>query len=133
MGFHLNERMVNKLDKDQRRVLWIEYFRQPEKQLLLSESSVGALLVYHYVSGNRLLRKRGTGPARRRTPGTSRSANVEFVGLAGDVSELVALAERRLESAAGHALSVIPRKTNATKPCWRRLAHAFQSSKYSMG
>ena len=57
MGVHLCERMVNKLDKDQRRVLWIEYFRQPEKQLMLSESGVYALLVYHYVPGNRLLRE----------------------------------------------------------------------------
>lgn len=57
MGVHLSERMVNKLDKDQRRVLWIEYFRQPEKQLMLSESGVYALLVYHYVPGNRLLRE----------------------------------------------------------------------------
>ncbi len=30
MGFHLSERMVNKLDKDQHRTLWIEYYRQPE-------------------------------------------------------------------------------------------------------
>jgi prophage antirepressor-like protein len=57
MGIHLSERMVNKLDKDQRHVLWIEYFRQPEKQLMLSESGVYALLVYHYVPGNRLLRE----------------------------------------------------------------------------
>ncbi|MEJ6819642.1 BRO-N domain-containing protein [Pseudomonas sp. LF-5] len=57
MGFHLNERVVNKLDNDQRRVLWIEYFREPEQQLMLSESGVYALLVYHYVPGNRLLRE----------------------------------------------------------------------------
>jgi prophage antirepressor-like protein len=57
MGFHLSERMVNKLDKDQHRPLWIEYYRQPEKQLMLSESGVYALLVYHYAPGNRLLRE----------------------------------------------------------------------------
>ena len=57
MGFHLSERMVNKLDKDQHRTLWIEYYRQPEKQLMLSESGVYALLVYHYAPGNRLLRE----------------------------------------------------------------------------
>ncbi|MNF49277.1 hypothetical protein D3C84_305450 [compost metagenome] len=56
MGVHLSDRMVSKLDKDQRRILWIEYFRQPEKQLMLSESGVYALLVYHYVPSNRLLR-----------------------------------------------------------------------------
>jgi prophage antirepressor-like protein len=37
--------------------LWIEYYPQPEKQLMLSESGVYALLVYHYVPGNRLLRE----------------------------------------------------------------------------
>ena len=57
MGFYLSERMVNKLDKDQYRSLWIEYYRQPEKQLMLSESGVYALLVYHYAPGNRLLRE----------------------------------------------------------------------------
>lgn len=57
MGFHLSERMVNKLDKDQHRTLWIEYYRQPEKKLMLSESGVYALLVYHYAPGNRLLRE----------------------------------------------------------------------------
>ncbi|HEF4762511.1 TPA: Bro-N domain-containing protein [Pseudomonas putida] len=57
MGVHLNDRMVSKLDKDQRQILWIEYFRQSEKQLMLSESGVYALLVYHYIPGNRLLRE----------------------------------------------------------------------------
>lgn len=57
MGFHLNDRVVNKLDNDQRRVMRIEYFREPEQHLMLSESGVYALLVYHYVPGNRLLRE----------------------------------------------------------------------------
>ncbi|WP_123588738.1 BRO-N domain-containing protein [Pseudomonas fluorescens] len=57
MGFHLNDRVVNKLDSDQRRLMWIEYFREPEQHLLISESGVYALLVYHYVPGNRLLRE----------------------------------------------------------------------------
>jgi prophage antirepressor-like protein len=57
MGFHLNDRVVNKLDSDQRRIMWIEYFREPEQHLMLSESGVYALLVYHYVPGNRLLRE----------------------------------------------------------------------------
>ena len=55
----------------------------------------------------------GASLARCRTLGTFRSADVEFVGLAGDVSELVALAERRLDSAAGHALSV--ERSNTSK------------------
>jgi len=48
----------------------------------------------------------GAGIARCRTLGAIRSANVEFVGLAGDVSESVALAKRGLDSAAGYALFV---------------------------
>ena len=40
MGVHLSERMVNKLDKDQRRVLWIEYFMKPEKQRMLSQTDM---------------------------------------------------------------------------------------------
>ena len=97
MGFHLNDRVVNKLDNDQRRVLWIEYFREPEQQLMLSESGVYALLVYHYVPGNRLLREWLTNevvPTLRDAAdfGRFKSANVEFVGLAGDVVESAALA-----------------------------------------
>ncbi|MED7667818.1 Bro-N domain-containing protein [Pseudomonas moraviensis subsp. stanleyae] len=57
MGFHLNDRVVNKLHNDQRRVMRIEYFREPEQHLMLSESGVYALLVYHYIPGNRLLRE----------------------------------------------------------------------------
>ena len=45
MGVHLSDRMINKLDNDQHRLLRIEYYRQPEKQLMLSESGVYALLV----------------------------------------------------------------------------------------
>ncbi|MDO7900153.1 BRO-N domain-containing protein [Pseudomonas citrulli] len=57
MGVHLNDRMVSKLDEDQRHVLLIRYHGQPEKRLMLSESGVYALLIYHYAPGNRLLRE----------------------------------------------------------------------------
>jgi hypothetical protein len=30
MGVHLSDRMVHKLDKDQHRVLWIEYYQHPK-------------------------------------------------------------------------------------------------------
>jgi len=36
--------------------LWIDYYRQPEKMFMLSESGVYAQLVYHYVPENQLLR-----------------------------------------------------------------------------
>lgn len=57
MGLHLAERMVSKLDEDQRQTLEICYHGQPENMLMLSESGVYALLVYHYSPGHRLLRE----------------------------------------------------------------------------
>lgn len=57
MGLYLAERMVSKLDEDQRQTLEICYYGQPENMLMLSESGVYALLVYHYSPGHRLLRE----------------------------------------------------------------------------
>jgi len=57
MDFHLHGRMVAKLDEDQRHTLLIDYHGQPDKRLMLSESGVYALLVYHYAPGHRLLRE----------------------------------------------------------------------------
>ncbi|AQT96057.1 BRO-N domain-containing protein [Pseudomonas azotoformans] len=57
MGLYLAERMVSKLDKDQRQTLEICYHGQPENMLMLSESGFYALLVYHYSPGHRLLRE----------------------------------------------------------------------------
>lgn len=57
MGRYLAERMVSKLDEDQRQTLEICHHGQPENMLMLSESGVYALLVYHYSPGHRLLRE----------------------------------------------------------------------------
>jgi prophage antirepressor-like protein len=57
MGFNLGDRVVSKLDEDQRRTLLISYYGQPEQRLMLSESGAYALLIYHYAPGNRLLRE----------------------------------------------------------------------------
>ncbi|MBC8787299.1 BRO-N domain-containing protein [Pseudomonas fluorescens] len=57
MGLYLHERMVGKLDEDQRQTLDICYHGQPENMLMISESGVYALLVYHYSPGHRLLRE----------------------------------------------------------------------------
>lgn len=57
MGFHLNDRAVNKLDKDQRHTLLIEYYGQANLRLMLSESGAYALLVYHHAPGNRSVRE----------------------------------------------------------------------------
>ena len=141
MGVHLSERMVNKLDKDQRRVLWIEYFRQPEKQLMLSESGVYALLVYHYVPGNRLLREWLTHqvvPALRDAEHLGHSDRPMLSLLDWPEMSLSLLHWQnegwiRLRDMPYLLSDQTPRKAMATKPWWRRLAHAFQSSKHSMG
>ncbi|QXH88101.1 Bro-N domain-containing protein [Pseudomonas shahriarae] len=57
MGLYLDERKVSKLDEDQRQRLEIRYHGQPDNMLMISESGVYALLVYHYTPGHRLLRE----------------------------------------------------------------------------
>ena len=56
MGCYLDERTTRKLDEDQRRWLRLLFHGQPEEMLMISESGVYALLVYHYAPENRLLR-----------------------------------------------------------------------------
>ncbi len=56
MGWHLDERTTRKLDEDQKRTVELLFHGQPEEMLMISESGAYALLVYHYVPGNRLLR-----------------------------------------------------------------------------
>ncbi|WP_455929790.1 BRO-N domain-containing protein [Pseudomonas fluorescens] len=56
MGWYLDERTTRKLDKDQRRTINLLFHGQPQEMLMISESGVYALLVYHYTPGNRLLR-----------------------------------------------------------------------------
>lgn len=141
MGIHLSERMVNKLDKDQRRVLWIEYFRQPEEQLMLSESGVYALLVYHYVPGNRLLREWLTHqvvPALRDAEPSGHSERPMLSLLDWPEMSLSLLHWQnegwiRLRDMPYLLSDQIPRNATPAKPWWRRVAQAFQSSKHSMG
>lgn len=141
MGVHLSERMVNKLDKDQRRVLWIKYFRQPEKQLMLSESGVYALLVYHYVPGNRLLREWLTHqvvPALR-DAGQSDNSDRPMLSLL-DWPEM-SLSLLHWQNEGWIRLRDMPyllhdqpqRRAKVAKPWWRKAAELFESSKDSMG
>ncbi|POA48183.1 phage antirepressor protein [Pseudomonas sp. MPR-ANC1] len=141
MGVHLSDRMLKKLDKDQRRVLWIEYFRQPEKQLMFSESGVYALLVYHYVPGNRLLREWLTHqvvPALRDAEHLGNSDRPMLSLLDWPEMSLSLLHWQdegwiRLRDMPLLLSDQTPRKAMTMKPWWRRLAQAFQSSKHSMG
>lgn len=57
MGWHLNERTTRKLDEDQTRTVKLLFQGQLKEMLMISESGAYALLIYHYVPGNRLLRR----------------------------------------------------------------------------
>ncbi len=141
MGVHLCDRMVNKLDKDQHRILWIDYYRQPEKQLMLSESGVYALLVYHYVPGNRLLREWITNqvvPALRDAEPSENTDRPMLSLLDWPEMSLSLLHWRdegwiRLRDMPYLLNDQSQGRARAAKPWWRRVAQAFQSSKHSMG
>ena len=57
MGKYLDERMSRKLDADQRRMMFVYAHGAVEERLMVSESGVYALLVYHYCPEYRLLRE----------------------------------------------------------------------------
>jgi len=140
MGAHLSDRMVSKLDKDQRRVLWIEYFRQPGKQLMLSESGVYALLVYHYVPGNRLLRAWLTHqvvPALRDAESSVNPDRPMLSLLDWPEMSLSLLHWQdegwiRLRDMPYLLLGRTRRSVPAVKPWWRKVLEAFHSSKHSV-
>ncbi|MGH8384139.1 MAG: BRO-N domain-containing protein [Pseudomonas sp.] len=141
MGVHLSERIVGKLDKDQHRVLWIEYFRQPEKQLMLSESGVYALLVYHYVPGNRLLREWITQqvvPALRDAVPSDNSDRPMLSLLDWPKMSLSMLHWQdegwiRLRDMPYWLNDQTQQRATVAKPWWRKVAQAIQLTKRSMG
>ncbi|TPG79048.1 BRO-N domain-containing protein [Pseudomonas arsenicoxydans] len=141
MGVHLSDRMVSKLDKDQHRFLWIEYYRQPEKQLMLSESGVYALLVYHYVPGNRLLREWLTHqvvPALRDAESSENSDRPMLSLLDWPEMSLSLLHWQdegwiRLRDMPYLLLNRTRRRVPTVKPWWRKVLEAFHSSKHSIG
>jgi prophage antirepressor-like protein len=141
MGFHLNDRMVNKLDSDQRRVMWIEYFREPEQQLMLSESGVYALLVYHYVPGNRLLREWLTNEVvpTLRDAEDSGDSNRPMLSLLDWPEMSLSLLHWqdegwiRLRDMPYLLNDQNPRQATEGKPWWRKVSQVFQSLKHSMG
>jgi len=141
MGFHLNERMVNKLDKDQHLTLWIEYYRKPERQLMLSESGVYALLVYHYIPGNRLLREWITHQVVPTLRDAQQSDDLDRPMLSlldwpeMSLSLLHWQGEGwiRLRDMPYLLLDHTQQRAQAAKPWWRRVMQVFQLSKQSMG
>jgi prophage antirepressor-like protein len=141
MGVHLSDRMVAKLDKDQHRFLWIDYYRQPEKMLMLSESGVYALLVYHYVPENRLLREWLTHlvvPTLRDSE-HSISSDRPMLSLLNWPEMSLSLLHWQDES--WIRLRDMPyllndhsqRRATAAKPWWRKVTQVFQSSKHLIG
>ena len=57
MGKFLDERMARKLDTDQRRILLVQAHGIAQERLMITESGVYALLVYHYCPEYRSLRE----------------------------------------------------------------------------
>lgn len=57
MGKPLNERLIQKLDPDQRRHVWLLKDGKTLESLVVSESGVYALLVHHFIPENRNLRQ----------------------------------------------------------------------------
>ncbi|WP_415759030.1 BRO-N domain-containing protein [Pseudomonas sp. LT1P18] len=57
MGVDINGRHALKLDADQRRMVCLSGSDEPQETLMLSESGVYAMLVYHYCPENRNLRR----------------------------------------------------------------------------
>ncbi|MFJ2481200.1 Bro-N domain-containing protein [Pseudomonas sp. NPDC087598] len=57
MGLEINARQVLKLDEDQRQMMYLSGSDGAQETLMLSESGVYAMLVYHYSPENRHLRR----------------------------------------------------------------------------
>lgn len=141
MGVYLNERMVSKLDEDQRQTLTIHFHGQPEKMLMLSESGVYALLVYHYSPGHRLLREWLTHQVvpTLRDARQSRTADRPMLSLLDWPEMSLSLLHWqdegwiRLRDMPYLLLNRTRRPVPVVKPWWRRLAELFQPSKRSVG
>jgi len=137
MGIYLSERMVKKLDDDQRRTLLIEYYGHPDQKLMLSESGVYALLVYHYAPGHRLLREWITHqvvPALR-DAGLSKDADRPMLSLLDWPGTSLSLLHWqnegwiRLRDMPYLLVSRNQRRVASGKPWWQRIVGVFQYSK----
>lgn len=141
MGFHLSDRAVNKLDEDQRHMLLINYNGKLENLLMISESGAYALLVYHYVPGNRLLREWLTHevvPALR-DAGQSNNTDRPMLSLLDWPEMSLSLLHWqnegwiRLRDMPYLLLNRTRRRVPAVKPWWRRVLEAFDVSNHSVG
>ncbi|MDQ0125924.1 prophage antirepressor-like protein [Pseudomonas lini] len=141
MGIYLSDRMVSKLDEDQRHTLLIEYFGHPQERLMLSESGVYALLVYHYAPGHRLLREWLTHQVvpTLRDAGLPQSADRPMMSLMDWPEMSLSLLHWqdegwiRLRDMPYLLLNRTQRHVPVAKPWWRRAVEIFQSSRHSVG
>ncbi|EJN24793.1 hypothetical protein PMI37_04384 [Pseudomonas sp. GM80] len=108
---------------------------------MLSESGVYALLVYHYVPGNRLLREWLTNEVvpTLRDAADSGDSNRPMLSLLDWPEMSLSLLHWqdegwiRLRDMPYLLNDQKPRRASLEKPWWRRVAQVFQSSKHSMG
>jgi prophage antirepressor-like protein len=141
MGVYLNERTVSKLDEDQRQTLTIRHHGQPERMLMLSESGVYALLVYHYAPGHRLLREWLTHQVVPTLRDAQQSKNTDrpMLSLLDWPEMSLSLLHWqdegwiRLRDMPYLLLNRTRRRVPVVKPWWRKVADLFQASKHSVG
>ncbi len=141
MGVYLNERTVSKLDEDQRQTLTIRYHGQSERMLMLSESGVYALLVYHYAPGHRLLREWLTHQVvpTLRDAGQSKNRDQPMLSLLDWPEMSLSLLHWqdegwiRLRDMPYLLLNRTRRRVPVVKSWWRKIADLFQASKHSVG
>jgi prophage antirepressor-like protein len=108
---------------------------------MLSESGVYALLVYHYVPGNRLLREWLTNEVvpTLRDAADSGDSNRPMLSLLDWPEMSLSLLHWqdegwiRLRDMLYLLNDQNPRRAFLEKPWWRRVTQVFQSSKHSMG
>lgn len=121
--------------------MWIKYFREPEQHLMLGESGVYALLVYHYVPRNRLLRELLTNEVvpTLRDAQDSGDSNGPMLSLLDwpemSLSLLHWQDERwiRFRDMPYLLKDQTQRRTAVVKPWRRRFMQVFQSLRHSMG
>jgi prophage antirepressor-like protein len=94
MGVDINGRQALKLDADQRRVMSLSGSDDAQETLMLSESGVYAMLVYHYCPENRHLRRWLTHqvvPMLREEAGTvsTQAPHMRVMGWAGGTLRLL--------------------------------------------
>ena len=136
MGKHLDERQLRKLDADQRQMMCVETYGEAEDHMMVSESGVYALLVYHYAPANRLLREWITHQVVPALRDAEQSENTDRPLLSVLDWPQMSLSLLHWQDEAWIRLRDMPyllldhtqQRMPAAKPWWHKVARAFQSS-----